>query len=93
MVRFTWSAPPLVSIPGILQNYVVKLREIETGQMWTFVSVAAHINVGSLHPYYNYECKVAAHTIAGTGPYTQAVIVQTHEACTLCTKVGKFLHC
>jgi len=33
-----------------------------------------------LHPYYNYECKVAAHTIAGTGPYTQAVIVQTHEA-------------
>jgi len=48
--------------------------------MWTFVSVAAQINIGSLHPYYNYECKVAAHTIAGTGPYTGAVIVQTHEA-------------
>lgn len=80
VVSLTWFAPPLVSIHGILQYYVVKLREQETGRMWTFVSVAAQINIGSLHPYYNYECTVAAHTIAGTGLYTGAVVVQTHEA-------------
>ena len=80
VVNFTWSAPPIDSILGLLQNYVLKLREIETDQMWTNVSVATHIKILSLHPYYNYECKVAAHTIAGTGPYTEAVIVQTHEA-------------
>ena len=91
VVRFTWSAPPIASIPGILQNYVLKLREIETGQVWTFVSVAAHINIGSLHPYYNYECKVAAHTIAGTGPYTEAVIAQTQEAGVMGTIFSIFL--
>ena len=79
VVILTWSSPPLIDINGIIRNYFIRIRERETSQMWIFQTTNSHINITSLHPYYNYECEVAAHTIA-TGPYTNPVIVQTMEA-------------
>ena len=34
--------------------------------------------IGSLHPYYHYECKVAAYTIA-LGPYSENISLLTDE--------------
>ena len=79
VVILTWTLPPLIDINGIIRNYVIRIRERETSQVWIFQTTNSHINVTSLHPYYNYECEVAAHTIA-TGPYTNPVSVQTMEA-------------
>ena len=79
VVILTWSSPPLIDINGIILNYFIRIRERETSQVWIFQTTNSHINITSLHPYYNYECEVAAHTIA-TGPYTNPVTVQTMEA-------------
>ena len=59
---------------------MVKVREIESSILWTFFAVDEDISIGSLHPYYYYECTVAAHTTVGTGPYSAAIRVQTEEA-------------
>ena len=79
VVTLTWSSPPLIDINGIIRNYVIRIRETETSRMWILQATNSYINITSLHPYYNYECEVAAHTIA-TGPYTDPVSVQTMEA-------------
>ena len=55
------------------------VSEQETGRFWTFFAVDEDINLASLHPFFNYECQVAAFTI-GSGPYTSSVTVQTYEA-------------
>ena len=80
LVMFAWLAPPLIDQNGVIQYYVVKLLEVETGALWTFFAVEEDINIGSLHPYYNYECTVAAHTVIGTGPHSIAITVLTEEA-------------
>ena len=58
---------------------MVMVSEQETGRFWNFFAVEEDINLASLHPFFNYECQVAAFTI-GSGPYTSSVIVQTDEA-------------
>ena len=50
-----------------------------TGRMYNFFTENMHINVGPLHPYYIYECSVAAHTIA-TGVFSSSINVTTLEA-------------
>ena len=82
-LTFIWSPPPSIDINGIIQYYVVMVSEQETGRFWSFFAIDTNINLASLHPFFNYECQVAAFTIA-SGPFTSNVIVQTLEA-------GKFL--
>ena len=79
LLTFIWSPPPSIDINGIIQYYVVMVSEQETGRFWSFFAVDADINLASLHPFFNYECQVAAFTTA-SGPYTNSVIVQTDEA-------------
>ena len=79
LVVFTWSPPPSIDQNGVIQYYVLKLRELETGIVWTFYAVNEDISIGSLHPYYNYECTITTHTV-GIGPYSTAVLVQMEEA-------------
>jgi len=42
------------------------------------VNTGGRLQVGSLHPYFEYECSVAAVTI-GPGPYTSPLSVETFE--------------
>ena len=35
--------------------------------------------VDSLNPYTEYVCIIAAHTVAGLGPYTVELLVRTQE--------------
>ena len=75
---FTWSPPPPVDINGILLYYEVDLREIETGQRWTFFALGDDLRLGSLHPYFTYQCEVAAHTV-GRGPFSDPFQLKTLE--------------
>ena len=77
---FTWSPPPPVDINGIILYYEVDLEEMETGQRWTFIALGADLRLGSLHPYFTYRCKVAAHTI-GRGPFSDPFQLKTLETC------------
>ena len=49
-----------------------------TGRIYNLNTQNMHINIGSLHPYYIYECTVAAYTIA-TGVFSSPVNVTTQE--------------
>ena len=77
---FTWSPPPLVDINGIILYYVVELREIETGQRYSFTAPGVNLTVESLHPYFTYQCEVAAHTV-GRGPFSVPFQFKTLETC------------
>ena len=80
VLLFTWSPPPLVDINGIILYYVVELRETETGQRWTLTTPGVNLTVESLHPYFTYQCEVAAHTV-GRGPFSVPFQLKTFETC------------
>lgn len=74
-----WEPPPPIDVNGILRYYVVEITERETGSIFDVIAIDQDLHFGSLHPYYNYDCRVAAYT-TGSGPYTDAIAVQTAEA-------------
>lgn len=53
--------------------------ELTTSLTTLYNQTGAHIElvIGSLHPYYEYECTIAAETRAGRGPYGQPFITRT----------------
>ena len=79
LIDLTWDPPPAIDTNGVIQYYSIRVLESETSRSWSFVHVEPEISVGSLHPYYNYKCQVAAYTV-DVGPYTNITMVQTHEA-------------
>ena len=79
MIVITWSPPPPIDINGVLLYYEVQVEEVETGQLWTVSTLEEQLRVDTLHPYYNYNCEVAAFT-TGLGPFSDALQVQTLEA-------------
>ena len=68
-----------MDINGEIEYYVVEVEEVHTGQMWIFHAVETHINVGPLHPYYVYRCRVAAFTV-GLGPFSGYFDVYSGES-------------
>ena len=87
LIDLSWDPPPAIDINGVIQYYSIRVLESETSHSWSFVHSenVTEITVGSLHPYYTYQCRVAAFTV-GLGPFTDALHVQTEEA-------GKLLSC
>lgn len=47
--------------------------------MYSLFTENMHVNVGPLHPYYIYECSIAAYTIA-VGVFSSPINITTHEA-------------
>ena len=68
-IRITWTAPLEEEQNGIIRSYHISVVELPTGFLREIV---AHGDesieiVNNLHPYYLYECAVAAYTV-GLGP-------------------------
>lgn len=78
-IYLNWSLPQLSMSIGSIQYYLVNVDEVETNRSWTFHAVEQHANIISLHPYYNYRCRVAVVTNI-THSYSNAIIVITHQA-------------
>ena len=78
VIGLTWSPPPTMDINGVIDYYVVEVNEIHTGRSWTFQATDPHMNISSLHPYYIYECKVAAFTFV-QGPFTNPLQIVSGE--------------
>ena len=77
----TWTPPPEGNRGGAIQGYRIIIVEVETRrqlQYSTGQSVTRY-QASMLHPYYNYQCKVAVYNSAGTGPYTSVVSRTTLE--------------
>ncbi len=74
-----WSPPPAPDINGVIDNYLVEVTEVITNITYLFYATQTSVNVGPLHPYYDYRCRVSAVTI-GPGPYTPFFLVTSGEA-------------
>ena len=68
-----WNPPNSDNIHGIIQNYEVKLVEQETSIETQITTIDTTITVTNLHPYYTYQCKVSAVTVA-IGPSIKITI-------------------
>ena len=75
-VILVWQAPPLDSQNGMIRSYEIVLVEAETGTTLSYNTTETTITISSLHPYYVYECTVAAVTDA-TGPFSDPLSIQT----------------
>ena len=65
---------------GPLIGYVVQLTEITSRTTWTNFTNGTAFQWRSLHPHYTYQSRVAARTLAGTGPYTPNTTVSMPQA-------------
>ena len=78
-IKLSWLPPPSNSHNGIIRSYVVTLQETNTGTTLYYNVTDTEITVSSLHPYYSYECRIAAVTVS-TGPFSTALTVITKQA-------------
>ena len=80
LILLSWASPPPYDRNGEIVYYLIHMRELDTGRFWTLpvFNRKTTAYVGSLHPYYRYECRVAAQTIS-LGPYSDGVVLQTNE--------------
>lgn len=76
-----WDPPPENATNGIIREYRINITERLTGivTQYTTDPDTRELFVGSLHPFYTYQCIIVAHTIE-PGPFTEAIVVQTEEA-------------
>ena len=63
-IRISWQAPLLELQNGEITAYHITVLELETGLVRAFTTVPTDsiYVVNSLHPFYNYNCSVAAFT-------------------------------
>ena len=80
LINLRWYAVPPEHLNGVLLFYLVEVTEVITNTSWTFHAVNLHINIGPLHAYYTYRCRLAAFTV-GVGPFTPFFYVNSGEAC------------
>ena len=77
-LRLEWIPPPRNQQNGIIREYQITLTELETGREWALTSsVLVHLE-RDLHPYFEYECSVAAVTV-GAGPAEMITIRQPED--------------
>ena len=79
-ITIQWSSPPEIDRNGVIVYYEIHVTETETGNEFRWTSTELNTTLGSLHAYYHYDCRVAAHTAAGTGPFSTVEIIQTLPA-------------
>ncbi len=63
---------------GVLRLYLVKVTELASNVTTVVNSTADQMEIGRLHPYYDYRLSVSAVTIS-PGPYSTAIVVKTAE--------------
>ena len=80
-VLLHWQHPETQGRNGIITYYDVMLTELFTGRVLEYTRVGSHVDIliTSLHPYFEYECIVAARTSVGRGPFSPVIRVQTDE--------------
>ena len=78
-IVINWELPGLDGRNGNITGYSLILRELATNTTTTHSQSGAHIElvIASLHPYYEYECQIAAETAVGRGPYGDTIITRT----------------
>ena len=69
-----WQPPPFEATNGEIRQYILAIVEVETELTFEVTANSTQMIVGSLHPYYNYMCKVRAETTQ-PGPFSDVISV------------------
>jgi receptor-type tyrosine-protein phosphatase Q len=79
-IHLTWDHPPRDLWHGNLSRYRIDVVEVESGTALTFFTDPdiTETIIGSLHPYYTYNCTISAVTV-GEGPPSTVITVRTAE--------------
>jgi receptor-type tyrosine-protein phosphatase Q len=79
-IIFTWDPPIPSGRNGNITGYSLVVRELITNITTTYSQSGEHIElvVSSLHPFYEYECAIAAETGVGRGPYGMTFVTRTN---------------
>ena len=72
----SWIDPPPENQNGVIRNYSIIIRELNTDNSIQLVSQNTDQSFDSLHPYYNYSIQIATVTVA-VGPYSPEFHVTT----------------
>ena len=83
-IILTWSPPPEDTQNGVIRLYRVRVLEVDTGTLAMYDLTETSLALNSLHPYYVYQCSVAAVTV-GTGPFSDTLSIRTREDGMKCT--------
>ena len=75
----TWQLPSLKDRYGIIQQYTINITEVETGALQHLIAEGTILSVSPLHPFYTYNCSIAAETSVGLGPFSNPQTVQMPE--------------
>lgn len=78
-LTLSWIPVPPVDLNGLLKYYEIDITDVETGHNVQSTTLSTSKSIDMLHPYYEYNCRVAAVTIR-RGPYTQYIRVRTDES-------------
>ncbi len=78
VISISWRPPVPEQQNGVITSYYIAVLEVQTGTTLKFQThgSASFYIVNALHPYYTYNCSVAAFTI-GLGPSAHASVL-TH---------------
>jgi receptor-type tyrosine-protein phosphatase Q len=78
-IELEWEPPPPQHQNGEIVSYTLLCSEIDSDGMVTkHISTTTTITITGLHPYYTYNCSVAAVTV-GQGPFSDPVSITTLE--------------
>ena len=82
VLNLIWTSPPEAEWNGDRRGFRIVLVEVETNttQQFTVADVTAtSYRMSSLHPFYNYECRIVAYNSAGRGPFSSTVTARLPE--------------
>ena len=82
MVNLTWSEPLYSQRNEMITGYSVEMCQTDpSGSCTTTLNHGAQTSlvISSLHPYYEYKWRVAAHTSVGRGSYSNYTSFQMPE--------------
>lgn len=77
-LTLTWNPPLFEKRNGRVRYYHLQILEMETGKIRELTANTTNINIFDLHPYYTYQCSIAAFTV-NLGPYSDVITIQLPE--------------
>lgn len=76
-ILVTWSEPPASEQSGTITGYTVRIKEIETENIWEENSNLLRLTLINLHPFYTYQVQVMAVPDSGSGIYSDGINATT----------------
>lgn len=77
-LSISWHPPIAEQRNGIIRGYTVTLIEVDTGVTTVISSNSTQVVLQDLHPFFTYNCTVAASTVL-MGPFSNTVKITMPE--------------